>query len=421
MRYIKILLVLFFAIAHTLQSQTVLEEKVYEENIQSVQLYKMGGEISAQLSTPVIPIGSEGLVLEFDDLAYEPDRYSASLVHCNADWTPSGLKPADYLQRYNEFNVNEYEYSINTRIPYIHFTFRLPAVQKSGNYIIKVYRGRNADDVIFTKRFMVYDEQVKVGIKLMPPSQTGERMTGQQVDIQVNYAGKDLMDPANNVKVVVRQNRRWDNAKVGVRPTFIREGQRILEYRFFDGENIFDAGNEFRFVDLRFVRTTGRNIASVKMEDDVVYAETAIGKPRAEMSYMEYLDLNGQYVVENQERGSPALESEYILVTFNAAMEEVEGEPYVFGALTNWGNSEAARMEFHAGKGVYQTSLLLKQGWYDFQLALKKGDDWDTLSVEGSHFQTENEYDVLVYYRDFGSSYDELLGYMTVNANKKRF
>lgn len=421
MRYLGILSLLFFCMLQVVQGQEVLDEKVYEENIQSVQLYREGGEISAQLNTPVIPMRSQGLVLEFDDLAYEPDRYSATLIHCNADWTVSGLRSADYLQRYNEFNVNEYEYSVNTRIPYIHFTFRLPAVQRSGNYILKVYRGRNDDEVIFTKRFMVYDEQVKVGMKLMPPNQTGERMTGQQVDIQVNYAGKDLMDPANNVKVVVRQNRRWDNAKVGGRPTFIREGQGILEYRFFDGENIFDAGNEFRFIDLRYVRTTGRNIVSVKMEDDVVYAETAIGKTRADMSYMEYLDLNGQYIIENQERGSPDLESEYILVTFNAEMQDLEGEPYLLGALTNWGNTEAAKMEYHAGKGVYQTSLLLKQGWYDFQLAFKSGSGWNTLPIEGSHYQTENEYDVLVYYRDFGSRYDELLGYVTVNANKKRF
>jgi len=421
MKEIRILVTLFFIIVFSTRAQTVLEEQVYEENIQSVQLYRKGAGIGAQMNAPIIPLRAGGLVLEFDDLAYEPDRYSASLVHCNADWTPSGLKPADYLGRYNEFNVNNYEYSINTRIPYIHFTFEVPVVQRSGNYLLKVYRERDEEEVVLTKRFMVYDEQVKVGMSLMPPSQTGDRMTGQQVDIKVNYAGKELMDPASNVKVVVRQNRRWDNAKMGAKPTFIREGQSILEYRFFDGENVFDAGNEFRFVDLRYVRTTGRNIISIEMEDDIVYAETAISKPRAGASYMEYLDLNGQYIIENLERGNPDLESEYVLVTFNAQMGEVPGIPYIFGKFSNWGRSEIAKMEFHPGKGVYQTSFLLKQGWYDFQLALKNDHTWNTLLIEGSHFQTENEYDVLVYYRDFGSRYDELLGYATVNANRKRF
>ncbi|WP_215222790.1 type IX secretion system plug protein [Echinicola shivajiensis] len=415
------LFLLFLMLPFWVNAQEVLEDKVYEGNIQSVQLYRKGLGVSAQMNAPVIPLGSAGLILEFDDLAFEPDRYSAALVHCNSDWTASGLKPADYIRQYNEFNVNTYEYSINTRIPYIHFTFNVPAVTKSGNYLMKVYRNRNKEEVILTKRFMVYDDQVKVGAAIMAPSQTAERRTGQQIDIKVNYAARELVDPARTVKVVVRQNQRWDNAKIGTKPTFIRDDRSVLEYQFFNGENIFDAGNEFRFVDLRYVRTTGRNIASVSMEDDVVYAETAIGKPRAQLSYLEYLDLNGQYIVENLERGNPKLESEYVLVTFNAQMDDVEGEPYIFGALSNWGKADAAKMTYDAGKGVYQSSFLLKQGWYDFLLAVKKGEEWDTLPVEGSHYQTENEYDVLVYYRDFGSRYDELLGYISVNANKKRF
>src|SRR5690606_10699321 len=108
-------------------AQSILEDEIMEENIQSVRLYARTGEFSSQMSSPTIPLHSPiPLTLEFDDIAYEPDRYSAAIIHCNADWTPSGLKPADYLTQYNEFNVNEYEYSINTRIPYIHFTFQIP-------------------------------------------------------------------------------------------------------------------------------------------------------------------------------------------------------------------------------------------------------------------------------------------------------
>ncbi|WP_200976350.1 DUF5103 domain-containing protein [Echinicola sp. 20G] len=421
MKKLKIAFILFLIFPKMLLAQFALEDKVFEENIQTVQLYRNGVGLGAQMNAPVIPLGSSGLVLEFDDLAFEPDRYSASLVHCNADWTPSGLKSADYLSQFNEFNVNTYDYSINTRVPYIHYTFEVPAVSKSGNYLLKVYRGRDEDALILTKRFMVYDAQLKVGASLIPPTQTAERMTGQQIDIQVNYANREIRDPGKNVKVIVRQNQRWDNAKMGQQPTFIREERSLLEYRFFNSENIFDAGNEFRFIDLRYVRTTGRNIATMKLESDVAYAETSVSQPRADLSYMEYLDLNGQYIIENLERGNAKLESEYVLVTFKVDMKEIEGEPYVFGSLSNWGKSVAAKMDQVGISKQYQTSILLKQGWYDFQVAVKEGMDWDTLSMEGSHFQTENEYDVLVYYRDFGSRYDELLGYITINANNKRF
>ena len=41
--------------------------------------------------------------------------------------------------------------------------------------------------------------------------------------------------------------------------------------------------------------------------------------------------------------------------------------------------------------------------------------------LEGTHFQTENEYEVFIYYRDMGSRYDELIGYTVVNPNKRRF
>ncbi|QDH81571.1 DUF5103 domain-containing protein [Echinicola soli] len=420
----RILTVLFWFVSFfpiVVFGQEVLGNKVFEENIQTVQLYRSGGNMSAQMNAPVIALGSGGLILEFDDLAYEPDRYSATLIHCDADWTPSGLKAADYLSRFNEFNITEYDYSINTRVPYVHFTFPVPQVTKSGNYILKVYRGRNEDEVIITRRFMVYQDQAKVGVQLLPPTMSEDRMSGQQIDVLVNYGARELKNPLENVQVVVRQNQRWDNAKVGGKPSFIRHDKSQLEYRFFAGENIFEAGNEFRFIDLRYVRTTGRNIVSVDMKDDVVYASTAINEPRSTTSYLEYLDLNGQYVVENQERGNPKLESEYVLVTFRADMGEVAGEPFIFGALTNWGQSAQAIMTKNASSGDYRTSLLLKQGWYDYQIAVKKEGKWNTAFMEGSHFQTENEYDVLVYYRDFGSRYDELIGYTAINANKRRF
>src|SRR5690606_12870242 len=131
---------------------SVLEDEVMEENIQTVRLFSKTADFQSQMESPVIQLNSsERLTLEFDDIAYEPETYSAAIIHCNADWTPSGLKPADYLSQYNVFNVDEYEYSVNTRIPFIHFTFQVPPVTKSGNYVLKVYRDRQQDEVILVK------------------------------------------------------------------------------------------------------------------------------------------------------------------------------------------------------------------------------------------------------------------------------
>ena len=78
-------------------------------------------------------------------------------------------------------------------------------------------------------------------------------------------------------------------------------------------------------------------------------------------------------------------------------------------------------MKWDASRNVYVSELLLKQGWYDFQFAEKKADEMDSLPIEGSHFQTENEYEVFVYYRNLGSRYDQLAGYSFIQPNKRRF
>ncbi|MEX2591151.1 MAG: DUF5103 domain-containing protein [Anditalea sp.] len=410
----------FFS-SYFIDAQSVFVDKVYEENIQTVRIYPKTPEFSSQMASPIIALNSlVPLVLEFDDIAYEADIYSAKIIHCNADWTPSGLKAADYLNQYNEFNVNQYEYSINTRIPFIHFTFQVPRVKKSGNYILKIYRGRDEDEVIITKRFMIYNNQLIIGASVVPPSKTEDRKTSQQINLNVNYGGRELLDPINNVKVVIRQNQRWDNAIIGLKPSFIRIGQSLIEYQLFDGSNIFSAGNEFRFVDLRYIRSKGRNIASVKIEEDAVFAETTIDQPRAGQAYLEYLDLNGQFGVFTFEKQNHELESEYVLTTFHLKSDPLPGNPYILGALSNWGKKPEAKMVYDDKKGMYQATLLLKQGWYDYKYGLETPEGWELEKLEGEHFQTENEYEIFIYYRDMGSRYDELIGYTVLNPNKRR-
>lgn len=422
----KNILIVAFIVSLSLGSlqaigQSVLEDEVLEENIQTVRIYPKTADFQSQMESPVIQLNStERLTLEFDDIAYKPDRYSAAIIHCNADWTPSGLKPADYLNQYNEFNVDEYEYSVNTRIPFIHFRFQVPPVTKSGNYVIKVYRGRRQDEVILTKRFMVYDNQVKLGATIVPPSNTEDRKTSQQINFNVNYSDRELMDPMNNVKVVIRQNQRWDNALWGLKPSFIRADRSVLEYQPFDGSNTFSAGNEFRFVDLRYTRTRGQHVASIKIEEDAVFAETTLDQARSGQAYLEYLDLNGQYGIFTHDKSNNDLESEYVLVTFHLKSEQLPQPPFILGALSLWGKNPAAKMTYDDKTKSYKATLLLKQGWYDYQYGLASSEGFRTEYFEGEHFQAENQYEIFVYYREMGSRYDELIGYTVLNPNKRR-
>jgi len=419
MKYIYLFLWITFSIS--VNAQQALVDKVYEENIQSVRLFPKTQEFSSQMTSPAISLqAASPLLLSFDDIAFDPDMYSARLIHCNMDWTPSDLKENDYLDQFNEFNVNDYNYAIDTRVPYIHFNFILPRVTKSGNYVIQVYRNRDKEQTIITRRFMVFDNAVQVGARIVPPSQTEFRRKQQQLNLNINYKAREVIDPRNSIKVIIRQNQRWDNIKYDLTPTMVREDLKTMEYQLFDGSNAFFAGNEFRFVDLRYVRARGNNVAKVEMQEDVVFAETMVEKARPNAAYSQYLDMNGQYAVFNFERQNHDLEGEYILATFNLSAEGISETPYLIGALTNWGNHPDSKMTLNNKTKTYQTTLLLKQGWYDYQFAYLTPEGWNMTPIEGDHFETENEYEVLVYFRDAGSRYDELVGYININPNKRR-
>jgi len=423
MRFIAIGLFSFLCCYSLDVSAQIIVDKVYKDHIQSVRLFPNGATTGSQLDAPVISIiGGKRLVLLFDDLAYDPETYAATLIHCDSDWKQSALKNNDFLVPFNEFNIQDYDYSINTRIPYIHYRFQIPQVIKSGNYVVKVYRRRDPTDVILTKRFMVYEDLLTVGAAVVPPTQTANRRGSQQVNAVVNYSKVEVINPESQIKVVVRQNQRWDNAKYLTKPTFLNQSSKTLRYEDFDGGNSFDASNEFRFIDLRFMRARGQNIASMRVEEDAIFGESLINEPRANEVYSQYLDLNGQYIVDNNDRpgGDPELESQYVYMTFNVNKSASTEPIYLLGSLTNWGKAPDAKMEWDEKEGIYRTSMLLKQGWYDFSIGFLKNDSFETSLFEGSHFETENEYEVLVYLRALGSRYDQLVGYVLLKPNRRR-
>ena len=419
---LRILFLLFLTLPLRIFGQ-VLEDKVFVDHILSVRMYPQGSGTESQLQSPVVSLtDSKTLVVLFDDLSYDPELYTAKLVHCDADWKKSALKDPDFSLAFNEYNILDYAYSVNTRMPYIRYTFTIPRVSKSGNYLLKVYKNRDENAVIFTRRFMIVENLAAVGAQLVPPVQTEDRRALQQINATVNYSNLEVIDPLAQVKVYMRQNQRWDNLKFLSKPTFLNQNSKLIRYEPFEGESTFRAGNEFRFLDLRFIRATGVNVASIKVEETLISAEARVDLPRPGGAYAQYLDLNGQYVVQTNDRpgGDPEVESEYIYTTFY--LNDAPGKTIkLMGALSQWGKAPEATLVYDAKKQVYSTSLLLKQGWYDYQYATDLGGGkLDLEPLEGSYFQTENEYEILVYYRALGSRYDQLVGYVYLQPNRRR-
>jgi hypothetical protein len=116
------------------------EDYVYRSYIKSIQLH----DISFELSQPILNLDSqEQLLLSFDDLQADLKNYSYTVIHCNANWEPSDLMSAEYIDGFADNNINNFNYSLNTLQKYTHYDVVFPnsamRITKSGNYLLKVY------------------------------------------------------------------------------------------------------------------------------------------------------------------------------------------------------------------------------------------------------------------------------------------
>lgn len=395
----------------------LLADHAYESNIKTIQLYPAFGARENVLLPAVIPINQPNLQLEFDVLDSDVESYYARLVHCNQDWTKSDLSDLDFLPDFNEFPINQFEFSNATNIPYVHYWFPVPRVKLPGNYVLVVYRGSDRDDLILSRRFMVYDNRVSFtrNGNLIGPGQMAD--LNQQINFTVNYKNVDILNPLVDVSVTIRQNQRWDNLLKDLKPAFARENIKELEYRFFDPDKLFKGGNEFRFFDLRSINYPGRNISTVDKNADPLAAYVMVDKSRQHEAYSQYDDMNGNFIVENLDFNDLSA-AHYAMIHFTLASPEIDGEVYVQGAFNQWQLNEQNKMTYDSPTSAYQAEILLKQGWYDYQYVVQSK-NLPPLYLEGSHFQTENVYEIFVYYRPFQPRADLLIGYVKLYANER--
>lgn len=385
----------------------------YEPEIMTVQLHPA----NAPIEPAVTPMGKWDLLLQFDDLRNQRDNYYARIIHCNFDWTKSELQDLDFMNMYNEFPIINAEFSVDTHISYVHYWLNLPPVKLPGNYVVVVYRGSNKDDIILTRRFMVYTNQVTFTSEgnLLGPGNLASLT--QQLNFTINYKDVEILNPMVDVHVNISQNHRWDNVIRDVKPSFIREIEKELEYRFFEESKMFSGGSEFRFFDLRSLNYPGRNVATVVKNVKPFEAYIAKDKSRADEAYSQYDDLNGAYNIENYDYRDIAF-ANYVNVNFALASPPVNGDIFVTGAFTNWNLTDDNKMRYDTAQSIYTSRMLLKQGWYDYQYVVRSK-ELPYYHFEGSHFETENYYEVFVYHKPYQPRADLLIGYIRVEKNPR--
>jgi len=385
----------------------------YEPQIKTIELSPGG----FPLAPAVTRLGEWNLMLKFDDLRSERDNYYARVIHCNYDWTKSDLQDLDYMPIYNELPVNNAEFSVDTHIPYVHYWLPLPAVKLPGNYVLLVYRGSNKEDIILSKRFMVYETLIsftKDGNLIGPGSIAN---INQQLNFTINYKDITILNPLLDVHVNIQQNRRWDNMAIDLKPSFVREIEKELEYKFFDEAKMFKGGNEFRFFDLRSLNNPGRNVGYVAKTEKPYEVFIAKDKTREGESYSQYNDLDGGFTIDNYDYRDLTF-TNYANVTFSLETGPVSGEVYVTGAFNYWNLDQGNKMQYDSAQRLYTRRVLLKQGWYDYQY-LVKSSVLPPYYFEGSHFETENYYEIFVYNRPFQPRADLLIGYIRLEENPR--
>lgn len=414
---LSLFLLVFIPFSGWCQKNLDYTDRAYEPQIKTVLCYPNQSSEGNTLFPSATRLDAQNLLLEFDDLQEQRNNYYVRLIHCNFDWTKSSLMDLDFMRDYNEFTINDYSYSINTHVPYIHYRFLIPPVKIPGNYLVIVYRDGNRQNLVLSRRIMIFDPRLNIDRNNDLSGLGNLRSTNQALNFMVSYANMEIMNPLNNIHVTVRQNQRWDNARYDVKPSFIREDISQLEFRFFDMDKTFAGGNEFRFVDFRSLNYPGQNTHTLDRSRKPYELTVSLDRPRTSEAYAQYADLDGNFYVDNRDYPQePWVSANYLFVNFALQSPQVKGEIYVIGAFNQWARGEENKMVFN--QGMYNQRILLKQGFYNYQYWFEGRGDESNL-IEGNHFETENTYEVLVYYKSFQPAADQLIGYFVIPVNPR--
>jgi hypothetical protein len=391
------------------------ENHIYKESIKTPILERLG----FSLSDPVLQLGNtDVLQLSFDDLSEDAADYGYRIIHCTKDWQPSVLSENDYTDGFYTGIISKYRPSFNTTHSYFHYTLDFPNEQMkvllSGNYLMVVFENAEPDKIVLTQRFLVVENLVNIESNIHRATDVALRNSHQEVDVKLNTGGLNINNPYSSVQLVIIQNNLWSTAITNLKPRFVLDNE--LDYNY-DDENIFQGGSEFRTFDIRTMRFLTQFIEKVDY-DSSTNNNKVILKPairRGTQRYSSEDDINGRFLIKIYEDRNSEVEADYVKVRFSLPVLEpyLNGKFYLFGQLTNWNIGIEGKMEYDYDNSLYFKELLLKQGYYNYQYMFVPDSTGkpEIADTEGQHFETRNDYTILVYFREPGGRFDRIVGY----------
>lgn len=405
--------ILFIVLAYSSLFSQNEKEVAPPYNIKTISFLQKNNNI-----VPIIQLGTP-FQLQFDDLFGNEADYYYEIIHCDYDWIPTDIPKNEYLQGYDNQRIMDYTNSLNTLQLYSHYRLTIPnqftTLRISGNYILKILN--HDKEVVFSRKFILYENLVTVPVQIRRARTANNLNSKQNIDFSIRSLTITFQDPLKRVKTRIVQNGELENGIKNIQPQYTIGNELIYKY---DAETQFWAGNEFLFFENKFIRNNGNNIAKVDLNGALYSSYLFPHTARANYPYSFTQDINGGFVVTNANTENNEIEADYTWVHFTLSAPAFMSNKniYINGLFNNYSLSEEFKMDYNSKKGIYEKALLIKQGFtnYKYQIADSKGKLDPENAIDGNFVVTENDYTVLVYYRENSQRYDRVIGIGTGNS-----
>ena len=390
---------------------------IFSQNIKSIQLRPL----QENNYSAIVPLGTV-LELSFDDLDNDSKDYQYKIEHMTHDWRKSRLLASQYVDGFDENNIINVTNSFNTFQSYTHYAVKIPNVNtvitKSGNYLLSVIN-YDTDEVVFTRRFVLYENMATIGVAVSRSRNAKTLSSQQTLEFTVNHPNIRINNPAQEVNVVLLKNENWNEQITDLQPTFFKPNQ--LKYTYANKTN-FWGGNEYLNFDSKLIRNKSINVVRIEMRD-IFHHYLFPFTFDEDRDYQYNPDINGQFLVRTLEGNDPNTEADYAMMHFTLYADDLfkDKEVYIYGGFNNFEIEEDAKMTYDFDDNSYKGNLLFKQGFYNYTFAtVDKFNKVNTNEVNGTFFETENEYIVITYFKPFGGLYDRVIGIGTGFFNQDR-
>ena len=321
---------------------------------------------NGQNAVPLFLLG-DSFQLQFDDLHGSEDNYYYKITHCDYDWKQSQLSVNEYLNGFNEQRIQEYTNSFNALQIYSHYKLTFPnkltQLKVSGNYIISVLN--DSKEVVFSRKFIIYEELVSVPLQIKRARTNPDLPFKHNLDFSIRTSAMTFQSPLTNIKVMLLQNGRLDNAITNIKPMYTIGNDLIYKY---DSETQFWAGNEYLFFENKNIRAATNSIAHVDSSGGLYNCYLYSNNARAAQQYTYWPDINGNFLVNNLNAENSEIEADYAWIYFSLSAPAFYQNKniYITGMFNNYNLTDENKMDYNEKKGIYEKAMMIKQGFTNY-------------------------------------------------------